>query len=749
MDSLALARALQSILLDFSPTAWLSALNESLPSPASLASAIIVTATARPALIPQLADFSVSLNASSVPELSHALLKSLMRSFSWADTFPVEAPSFAFLFQGFQRRLFGVSEIVDLARALSRDAVYRKSSWWLLCYFAPELSEADPALADYLIGDIGKSSSSGRPIVVFQQFSESVDRLRRSNWSLLRQQRDFFGDGSNLVSVIMADDIESLRAAGVRPGFSVTARLAPTPHLPSAALLSHPTLIQIAALFGATECFRWLLANGADVRASDRCYGTLAQFAVAGGGIEIVRICQQYGLDFSATVHSAVRWHRHAIFDWFIDGGDPEELDLLGQRPIHVACKSDNLYALERLLAAGSDINCQASYRQVTPLRGAVRRGRISAVRALLARRGIAVDSVDPNGLTPLALAAVSDDIECAKELINHGARFDTGKSPLLLAAQHRHPEMVGLFLDADGGSHGGGAALVASIASGCDSAALRLAGDPRVDVNYATPEGVTALILAARRCARGVFSELFSRRDALITPKTAAGATLLHAAARDPEIAAAVLTRGGIDVNARDCSGETALHKAAFAGEAMVVKMLLAQPGMDPNIVTNRGGSALHHAIAGGNSDIAEILVRWPEMDVNWRSLACASPLNLAIQGNLMTVVRALCAREDLVVDGNIGVRNGWPPLAIAAHCGSAEAIALVLAHPQMKVESEKCGVRMALGIARKRGFAECARLLREKRTADVPHEKRARNVARRKRRHTGGSAVAGVELN
>jgi cytohesin len=278
---------------------------------------------------------------------------------------------------------------------------------------------------------------------------------------------------------------------------------------------------------------------------------------------------------------------------------------------------------------------------------------------------------------------------------------------------------MVKLLLEADPNAiaRDGGDALFQSVMVGCDPVAMSLASDDRVDVNYTNSDGYTALFLAARKRNHRVFARLISRPDIVVSFRTKSGATLLHAVARDTAMATAVIARGGIDVNGRDKYGETALHKAAFAGNIEVVKLLLAQPGIDVNVVTKCGGTALHHAIGGRQTAVAELLIGQPTMDVNWRSANCAAPINLTIHGNMIGVVRALCAREDLDVSGDIGVRNGFPPLVVAAYCGCVEAISLLLGHQRMCLENESCGVEAALAMAMKMGFVEFVRLIKAKR--------------------------------
>jgi ankyrin repeat protein len=203
----------------------------------------------------------------------------------------------------------------------------------------------------------------------------------------------------------------------------------------------------------------------------------------------------------------------------------------------------------------------------------------------------------------------------------------------------------------------------------------------------------------------------------------------------------AAVISRGEIDVNARDRYGETALHKAALIGNMRVVEILLEQPGIELNGVTKCGGTALHHAIGGRKDEVAELLIRQSKMNVNWRSANCAAPINLAIHENLSGVVRALCGRKDLDVSGDMGMKNGCPPLVVAAYCGCANTIGLLLAHPRMCMENERCGVKAALVVAMKMGFGECVRMIKEKRGIGI--RKQLGKTKRVRKRSQNSNAV------
>jgi len=65
-----------------------------------------------------------------------------------------------------------------------------------------------------------------------------------------------------------------------------------------------------------------------------------------------------------------------------------------------------------------------------------------------------------------------------------------------------------------------------------------------------------------------------------------------------------------GMDVNARDCYGQTALMLAAHAGHLEIVETLITQRA-DLNVTAKFGLSALMLALITGHRDIAHLLTK------------------------------------------------------------------------------------------------------------------------------------------
>jgi ankyrin repeat protein len=306
--------------------------------------------------------------------------------------------------------------------------------------------------------------------------------------------------------------------------------------------------------------------------------------------------------------------------------------------------------------------------------------------------------------------------------LLARGARVQVpGKSALILAAQNERVEMVRLLLTADGVDPNavtpvGLSALLGAATLGWEEIALLLARDPRTTLCHTTANGWSAIQWAAYRDCSTLFQVLIRRPDADLKGRDSHGQSLLHLVVKNTEMTRELLDMGVVDVNAFDVAGQTPLHKAAFAGKMDVVEMLLAEPGIDVNAVALRSGTALHCAIGVGHEDVAVKLMKDPAIKINLRGQHFSSPLSLAIRKNAMKCVRALCARPDLELRGDLARKSAIPPLMIAASLGNKEAVGLLLAHPRMRWHDERYARSPAYESALTNGFTECARLLKKR---------------------------------
>ncbi|XP_055326006.1 CARD- and ANK-domain containing inflammasome adapter protein-like, partial [Sitodiplosis mosellana] len=82
-------------------------------------------------------------------------------------------------------------------------------------------------------------------------------------------------------------------------------------------------------------------------------------------------------------------------------------------------------------------------------------------------------------------------------------------------------------------------------------------------------------------------------------------------------------------NVNEKDKKGETALHRAAFAGKVKEAQNLIAE-GADPNIKNKFNETPLHLAAENGHKSVTEVLSRKAK-EFNIKNNLHYTPLHLA----------------------------------------------------------------------------------------------------------------------
>ena len=152
-----------------------------------------------------------------------------------------------------------------------------------------------------------------------------------------------------------------------------------------------------------------------------------------------------------------------------------------------------------------------------------------------------------------------------------------------------------------------------------------------------------------------------------------------------------ALLAVPGIDVNAEDINGRSALMLAAGGGRTAIVQDLLAfqpqdgQPGINVNARDKNGWSALMMAARGGHTEMIKSLLAFPGIDVNEaKDEYGRTALILAVSSRSTEVVRVLLAFPG--IDVNIRDNNGDTALEYARRRGAKENVGLITKYQATK---------------------------------------------------------------
>jgi hypothetical protein len=247
--------------------------------------------------------------------------------------------------EGLLARAVLVAKIAKFQRTKSN---YFKNLNQLLLYFAPEIEAHDPALFAVMSRNLDSHPDA---YVLPKAARMKMHYFDPHNWAGLLEDRDIAHCNDPLIRILIDDDVAALRLLSAAPGFDVDGPLDINPLCPFFALDCRPPLIGAAAFFGAAECFTFLMLCGANLDWTCGDGQTVAQLAVAGGNIEVVRQVQQARVKMAGCAPAAALFFRGDILEW-LAGSDPGGVS----SALSDAAASNNVAGARFCIARGSDV---------------------------------------------------------------------------------------------------------------------------------------------------------------------------------------------------------------------------------------------------------------------------------------------------------------------------------------------------------------------------------------------------------
>jgi len=373
------------------------------------------------------------------------------------------------------------------------------------------------------------------------------------------------------------------------------------------------TTLHAAAAGGHRDIVEYLISQGADVKAEGGLGWTALSYAARGNHKEVVELLHSEGVGGGKGVSGLLpvvvqRGYREMANILLASGAD---IDFNNGEPLTTAVRCGNKEIVEMLISKGADVNAGAGGQ--VPLYAAAHTGRIDIAEYLI-DAGANINGVDARKQRWSLEAAVdSQDMKMIEFLLSKGADVKKGGgwSPLHHAVDVGNRDIVMLLIkhgaDIDQGSCYSPLCLTAWYAS--DFAELLIDSGGNVN-NVASKWGWAPLHWwSAYGGDKDVF-DLFVSKGADVNIRTNEEETILHLLVqrgREPDQVKFVLSRG-VDINAVDACGWTALHRAVLYNLPEIVDLLIDE-GADVNLKDSDGRTALFLSKERGHAEIVELL--------------------------------------------------------------------------------------------------------------------------------------------
>lgn len=384
------------------------------------------------------------------------------------------------------------------------------------------------------------------------------------------------------------------------------------------------TLLHHSAMRNRYELVEALINAGAPVNAVDKNGDTPLHLAAYSTNTESVLLLTQAGADVNiknskgeTSAHKAAYACKEDIFNALAVKADFEIEDLQKNRPLHIACKYQNLYFVQRLLQKKVEINILnidgddplmmalkglnsnqmletlliskvdnpkfRNKKQETYIHAAATNGKAHAIKLLL-EKGALVNPKDVSGVTPIVRALRHKKREAAETLILSGADLRAvdkdGRTLLhMMAFWLNEKSMLDRFLKV-------------------------------IDINSVDGKGRSALHEIAYWGHIVNANEMIDA-GAKVNLQAKNGETPLFDAIKSNNYAMTeLLLKRGTNPNLKNSTGDTALKNAIKAEEPQLkIITLLLELGSDPNLKNVYGETSVHEAVRMGNPAVVRIL--------------------------------------------------------------------------------------------------------------------------------------------
>jgi len=380
------------------------------------------------------------------------------------------------------------------------------------------------------------------------------------------------------------------------------------------------TPLTLAAQNGSAPMLDLLLNAGGDAKATMPQGETVLMTAARTGRADALKVLAAHGAD----VNAREGWMGESALTWAAAENHADAVRTLVELGADVNLKSRVLQFPEFKWTTSGMVSTALPRGGWTPLMHAARQGSLAATKALLTAPGLDLNITDPDGSTALVVAIINAHYDVAAAILERGAdpniTDSTGTTALyalvdmhtLAPMQGRPAPKIVDTIDAE-------TLLKHLVAKGANpNVRLQrpMLGRYHGSGDASLGEGTTPFLRAAKAVDVSMMRALLALgADPQLTKKDRTNAAMLVAAgqvfglgpAAGPTVtrqrtieALTLCLENGVDINAFNTTGQTALHIAAGRGLDEVVKFL-AEKGAKLNRTDKQGRTPLDVALGVG----------------------------------------------------------------------------------------------------------------------------------------------------
>ena len=357
-----------------------------------------------------------------------------------------------------------------------------------------------------------------------------------------------------------------------------------------------------------------------------------------------------------------------------------------GKTALMYLVKSGNKDFINEMLSKARDSKAlinQFDKRGVTPLMVAANSNQLD-IAYILVRRGANIDAVDKNGTSAIHRAMAKNHNEILNFLIKRGgdinAATPNGKTYLMKAIDTMQKKDVNKVIYRSANVNlkvNGVATIFHPLEQGKDSIANMMISQGSQVLDCTNEKGESPFFVACRTGCNTVVNKILSMPGNNINIVNVDGDTPLIAAIENNHTSiCSKLIKQGADISIVNKDGNNALMIAASKGTPSLCQQLIDK-GADYKQVNKEGRNALSIAVTMGNTSIVKVLINC-KSDVNIVDKKQEIPLYTACKRGFTDIASQLAP---LTNDINyVCAKTGETPLTEASYHGKAGCVTILL---------------------------------------------------------------------